>query len=136
MTGTLALGLVDIKGTGMKIEIKQNKEVQRVIFILNQIFEIECKTEKLTAVNSIDRNLRKLKDVFSTEFSLTIENPIGEAYSETRTDVEASISGDSMDNLFIVDVIKPIIRLKQGNHNQIIQKAIVIVESKKGDSDE
>ena len=41
-----------------------------------------------------------------------------------------------MDNLFIVDVIKPIIRITLGKKNLIAQKAIVIVESKKGDSDE
>jgi|TARA_B110001469_G_C9636617_1_gene319293 hypothetical protein len=121
----------------MKFEEKHSKELQNAIFILNQIFEIECKSEKLTEANSIDRNLRKLKEFFSnTESPLTIENPIGEEYSETRTDVEASISGDSMDNLFIVDVIKPIIRITLGKKNLIAQKAIVIVESKKGDSDE
>jgi hypothetical protein len=102
--------------------------------ILNQLFEIEKKLERIEESNSINRNLSKLKELFETELyqqgsGLTYHNPIGEPYSETRTDCEASIAGENTENLVITEVIKPIIRFKQGGFNHIVQKAVVIVQS-------
>lgn len=112
--------------------VKLNKKEQ--IFILNQIFEIESKVNKLNESNSINRNIRKLKNFYENDFheniSFVIENPIDQKYDETRIDLEANIIGDKVNNLFIIDVIKPIIRIKEGNANYIIQKGIVIVQSK------
>jgi hypothetical protein len=111
-----------------------NKAVKNQIFILNQIFEIENKLSKLEVSHSINRNIDKLKSFYEDNFddntSFIIENPKGENYNETRTDVEANIVGNSTDNLIIIDVIKPIIRIKQDGVNQIIQKGIVIVQDK------
>jgi len=103
--------------------------------ILNQIFEIETKLRKISEPNSIQRNIDKLKNIFSTEAlsegqSLFYHNPIGENYNETRTDCDATITGSGHDNLRIVEVIKPIIYVKYGQSQMIVQKAIVIVESK------
>jgi len=116
----------------MQTQIKLNKAVKNQIFILNQIFEIENKLSKLDVSHTINRNINKLKSFYEDSFddntSFIIDNPKGEDYNETRTDVEANIIGDSTDNLVIVDVIKPIIRVKQGGTNQIIQKGIVIVQ--------
>lgn len=113
----------------------EHKKLKQQIQILNQIFEIEKKTLKLNEKNSINRNIDKLKDIFENtldeKISFIIENPIKEKYKETRTDVEASISGDSTENLIIVDVIKPIIRLRQDTNSQIIQKGIVVVQDEK-----
>jgi len=113
----------------------ENKELKKQLQLLNQLFEIEKKVIKLNEKNSISRNVNKLKDFFENDFSekysFIIENPIDESYTETRTDVEASISGDSIEDLIIIDVIKPIIRLKHEMNNQIIQKGIVIVQDKK-----
>jgi len=102
--------------------------------LLNQIFEIEKKLERIQESNSISRNVNKLRELFETELNqqgvgLTYHNPLGEPYSETRTDCDASISGESTENLAIIEVIKPIIRLKQGGFNQIVQKAVVVVQS-------
>jgi len=113
----------------------EKQELKRQIQLLNQLFEIEKKVTKLNEKNSIGRNINKLKDFFENDFnedySLIIGNPINESYTETRTDVEASISGDSIEDLIIIEVIKPIIRLKQGINNHIIQKGIVFVQDKK-----
>ena len=118
----------------MQTQIKLNKTVKNHIFILNQIFEIENKLSKLNITHTINRNIDKLKSFYEDNFddntSFIIENPKGEDYNATRTDIEANIIGDSTDNLIIVDVIKPIIRIKQGGINQIIQKGIVIVQDK------
>jgi hypothetical protein len=112
------------------------------LFLLNQLFEIEKKVKKLEEQNSINRNIEKLKNYFEVEAieneiefqgfkvsGLYYVNPLGEGYNETRLDCEATISGDSYENLTIVDVIRPIVFAKSGSKQFIIQKALVIVES-------
>ncbi|NID13516.1 hypothetical protein [Fibrivirga algicola] len=105
--------------------------------IINQIFEIEKKLTKVQEPNSIQRNVNKLREILENDLSdnggspigLMYYNPLGEVYNETRTDCEASIAGSNTDDLVITDVIKPIIRYRQGGMNLIVQKGIVIVES-------
>lgn len=104
-------------------------------FILNQLFEIENKLRNINETNSIQRNLDRMKDYFETDAlgngqGLIYYNPLGESYNETRTDCEASISGSSHENLEIIEVLKPIIYFKYANTQTVIQKAVVIVESK------
>jgi uncharacterized protein (UPF0371 family) len=101
--------------------------IQDLIFMINQAFEIEKKTARLTEKNSIGRNVQRLMDKFA-ELGFEVEDPMGEAYSDTRTDCEASIAGESLQNLRITDVIKPIIRQRSGGMNIIVQKAVVVVE--------
>ena len=111
------------------------KYPKNYLTILNQIFEIENKLTKIQEQNSIQRNIDRLKDFFATDAlsddqGLEYHNPIGERYNETRTDCEANISGTSHENLEIIEVLKPIIYAKIGNSKIVIQKAIVIVQSK------
>lgn len=107
---------------------KLPKQFEVLLDIVNQIFEIERKSEKLQESNSIQRNLDKLREILETQ-GLVYENPISQKYDETRTDCNASIAGESTENLVIIEVIKPIIRVKQNNMTQIVQKAVVVVES-------
>lgn len=118
--------------------MQDNNRVPKIYLdIINQIFEMEKKVAKIQETNSIQRNINKLREIFENDLAsqgwepmgLIYHNPIGEDYNETRTDCEASIAGTKTDNLRITDVIKPIIRIKQGGMNLIVQKAIVIVES-------
>jgi hypothetical protein len=109
---------------------------KQYLFMLNQIFEIEQKIKKLQEPNSVQRNIDRLKDFFETEAlsegqGMVFHNPIGEKFDETRTDFEATISGNSHDNLEIIEVIKPIIYVKYGQTQVIAQKGIVIVQSVK-----
>ncbi len=111
------------------------KILKPYLFLLNQIFELEQKVLKLIEQNSIQRNIEKMKNYFETEAlqngqGLSYHNPIGEVYDITRTDCEATISGASHENLEIIEVLKPIIYIKYGNTSMIVQKAIVIVQSK------
>ena len=123
----------------MKEQVKIPKPY---IDLIDQIFEVERKIEAIQEVNSVIRNIIKMKDIFENIFSsvyeinagLTYYNPIGEPYSDTRTDLEASIAGDSSENLFVTEVIKPIIRYRSGGTNLIARKGIVVVESKKVNS--
>jgi hypothetical protein len=108
---------------------------------MNQVFEIEKKTSNLQEDNSIQRNINKIKGLFEEEYfkgdqviGLTYHNPIGESYSDTRTDCEATIAGNDINNLEIIEVIKPIIfcSYRDGGliSKVIVQQAIVIVQSK------
>ena len=97
--------------------------------IINQVFELEKKVAKLSEPHTMARNIERIRNNF-IEIGLEIEDPIGQAFNETRTDCEASIAGSSTDNLRITDVIKPIIRLRQGGGTFIVQKGVVIVEGK------
>ena len=120
--------------------LEQNFKQYKPFFeLLDQLFEIERKLENIEESNSISRNLKKMKDIFETnlfsssvsaDIGLTYHNPLGEFYNETRIDLEASIAGNSTENLVIKEVIKPIIRLKNGGSTLIARKGVVIVESK------
>lgn len=116
------------------------KQYKPYFELLDQLFEIERKLENIEESNSIARNLNKMKDIFETnlfssstssEIGFTYHNPIGESYNETRLDLEASIAGNSTENLIIKEVIKPIIRYKSGGSTLIARKGVVVVESKK-----
>jgi hypothetical protein len=118
---------------------EQIKIPKLYIDLLDQLFEVDRKTEAIQEPNSVSRNINKMKEIFEnifstgaeTEVGLTYHNPLGEPYSDTRTDLEASIAGDSAENLFIIEVIKPIIRYRRGGTNLIARKGVVVVESKK-----
>ena len=96
--------------------------------LINQIFEIENKIKLENFDEKFERNFNRIKQTFEEE-GYTYHNPIGEKYTETRTDCEASISGSLGNNLKIVQVIKPIIHRHDGGNSVIIQKGIVIVEN-------
>lgn len=104
-------------------------EEKTILNMLNQLFEIEKKMDQQPLEKSINRNLRRLKMPFE-ELGFRYHNPLGEKYTLTRMDCEATIAGDSTENLVIVEVIKPIIYLQQNGQNQIVQKGIVITEGK------
>lgn len=107
----------------------QTNVPKEYLFIINQIFEMENKVSKLTENNSLNRNLDKIKNIFA-EMGLTFENPLGQKFDETRTDCEASITGDSTENLEIVEVLKPIVRLSLNGVSAIAQKGLVIVKER------
>jgi hypothetical protein len=118
----------------------QTKIPQKYLDLINQVFEIEKKALAMQEQNSISRNINKIKEMIEHEFfnsessqqsvGFIYHNPISEAYNETRTDCEASISGTSTDNLEIIEVIKPIIFLKQGGIKKMVQKAVIVAQSK------
>lgn len=119
-----------------------------VLTTLNQLYELEQKLKKHGDPNNLQRNVTKMKDAFAEEglamgdlggvqyrIGLVYEDPMGQSFKETRTDLDATISGSGTDNLVVVEVIKPIIRAVfrdgAGEFGRIVQKGIVIVESQK-----
>ena len=115
---------------------------------LNQVYEIEQKVKRHGDAANISRHLGKVKDAFAEEglpvwdagggrfkLGLVCEDPMGQSFNETRTDLEATISGAGTEHLVVVEVIKPIVRAVvrdgAGEFSKVIQKGIVVVESRK-----
>ncbi len=97
--------------------------------LLNNLYDIEQKLTKSGDPGNVLRNVNKMKDVIE-ELGLFYEDPMGQPFKETRTDLEATISGQGTDNLEVVQVIKPIIRGGPRSLSRVAQKGIVVVESK------
>ena len=137
----------------MKTEKPQAKQIgtaipKSVLTVLNQIYQVEKKLTKLPDATDLRRNIERMKDAFAEDglpvfdgggrpcfLGLTYEDPMGQAFKETRTDLEATIAGSSTENLVVVEVIKPIIRATfkggEAGSSKIVQRGIVIVESRK-----
>jgi len=96
--------------------------------IMNSLFDIEKKIEINGDASNIQRNIDKIKDLLEGE-KIFYENPLGQKFSETRTDLEATIIGEGVENLKVVEVIKPIIRYGDLKFSVVVQKGIVLVQS-------
>ena len=119
-----------------------------ILVVLNQLYVMDQKLKEHGDQANLQRCVTKIKDVFSEDgllmldlmggrrrCGLVYEDPMGQLFKETRTDLEASISGSGIENLVVVEVIKPIIRAvlrdSAGEFSQVVQKGVVIVESQK-----
>jgi len=114
----------------MKIVNQIPETPKWVLSILNNIYEIERKASVNDDPNKILRNTGRITETF-LELGYFIEDPMGQEFKDTRTDIEATISGSGTENLLVVEVIKPIIRVGNQALSKVVQKGIVIVESKK-----
>ena len=137
------------RAMGIRIQIPKS-----LLIVLNQLYQVEQKLKKgddsagisRNLAAGISRNLAKMKDALAEEgfpivdagggqipITLTYEDPMGQSYNDTRTDLEATISGVGTENLVVVEVIKPIIRAtwKDGADvtSKIVQQGIVIVKA-------
>ena len=101
------------------------------LILLNNLYEVEKKLTMHSDSGYINRNIEKMKDALA-ELGFFYEDPMGQTYKETRTDLDASISGSSTECLIVVEVIKPIVRYGDANFTRVVQKGIVVVESKEG----
>lgn len=119
-----------------------------ILTALNQLYDMERKIAKSGDTANITRNVDKIRAAFAEEgvtaadigggvtaIRLVYEDPMGQTFKETRTDLEASISGAGTSDLVVVEVIKPIIRAVMrdgaGEFSKVVQKGIVVVESRK-----
>jgi hypothetical protein len=100
---------------------------RRLLVVLNQVFEIEKKLSLHGDPNNLKRNIDRIKSTME-ELGFFYVDPTGERFEETRTDLEATISGEGTEHLKVVEVIKPVIRGGQRAYSQVVQKGIVIVE--------
>ena len=96
--------------------------------LLNQLYEIERKLLLHGDSGNALRNVAKMKTSLE-EKGFFYEDPMGQSFKETRTDLEATISGEGTENLHVVEVIKPILRYGTRDLSTVFQKGIVVVES-------
>lgn len=96
------------------------------IKMANLVFELEKKLAATQTSAGVVRNVDRMKNVLA-EAGLLLLNPQGEPYNEARTDLEASITGAAADQLFILDVIKPIVYTHLDGRRSLLQKGVVIV---------
>lgn len=97
--------------------------------LLNNLYEVERKLATSGDPGNATRNVLKMKDALA-EQGLFYEDPMGEVFKETRTDLEATITGTGTENLVVVEVIKPVIRFGEAAFSRVVQRGIVLVESK------
>jgi hypothetical protein len=119
-----------------------------ILTTMNQLYELEQKIANHGDPANLSRNISRIKDALAEEgftvvdyggdqraIGLAYEDPMGQPFNETRTDLEASIAGSDTDNLVVVEVIKPIIRAvltdSSGKFYQLVQRGVVTVESRK-----
>jgi len=93
----------------------------------NLVFELDKKIVSREDNPALRRIYDKMKQTLE-EAGVFLYNPAGEKYSETRTDVQANISGTSANNLSIKEVIKPVLYTEENGRRILIQKGVVIVE--------
>lgn len=98
------------------------------VHIINQLFEMQAKLKEAGTAQNFERNFNRLYNIFEEDGYL-IQDPTDEAYHETRTDCEVSISGRLGSKMKITRTIKPIIYLRKDGNLQLLQKAVVIVEN-------
>jgi hypothetical protein len=97
------------------------KVMKQLFEVINQLCSLE---NKLGEQEEFKRYFSRCRQSFE-EMGISYYVPLNEKYTDTRTDIEASITGSENGNLFISQVIKPVI-VKDG---VIVQKGIAIVES-------
>lgn len=102
-----------------------------ILVTLNNLYEVEKKLALHGDAGNATRNIEKMKDMFA-EMGVFYEDPMGQEFKETRTDLDATISGNGTENLVVVEVIKPIVRAGESAFSKVVQKGIVVVESKEG----
>lgn len=96
-----------------------------IIPLINQFFELSNKLQ-IDHSDQYERNIQRIYNFFENN-DYVIKNPLNEAYSESRTDIEASLTGSKTTSLVISQVIKPIIYKKLDGQLTLVQKGIVIV---------
>lgn len=106
-----------------------------VLKIMNNLYEIDRKLALHGDPGNTVRNVEKIKDAIgdflgNNDFEIFYEDPMGQLFKETRTDLDAVITGNSTEDLYVVEVIKPIIRVGSSKYSQVIQKGSVVVASK------
>ncbi|MBS1564294.1 MAG: hypothetical protein JST39_07880, partial [Bacteroidetes bacterium] len=88
------------------------------------VFELEKKSQK-DAGPGVQRTLSRMQQVLE-EAGLLILNPLGEAFSDTRTDVEATLTGSIHGKMKITEVLKPIVYMEQEGKKMLVQRGVVL----------
>jgi hypothetical protein len=102
-----------------------------LLMVMNHLCEIERKLTIHGDPGNAARNVERIRGAIADAEGLFYEDPLGQPFKETRTDLEVSISGSTTENLVIAEVIKPIIRHGPSELSRVVQKGIVVVEGRR-----
>ena len=95
--------------------------------ILNNLYQMERVLTRNPGVAM--RYVARMKDALR-ENGWFFEDPQCQGFSETRSDLEVRIAGESVDDLVVVEVVRPIIRRGDEKRSQVVQKGVVIVQAR------
>ena len=98
---------------------------KNIVQLINQLIDIQ---QKIDLEKKFERNFKRIFSILEDE-GFICRYPLGEKHHATRTDYEATIIGDVFDDMYISQVIKPIIYKKNDDTITLIQKGVVIVEA-------
>jgi hypothetical protein len=99
-----------------------------LLTVMNNLYEIERKLTAHGDPGNALRNVERIRAIAASDLNVFYEDPCGQPFKETRTDLEASISGTTTENLVVAEVIKPIIRCGSSEFSRVVQQGIVVVE--------
>lgn len=120
-------------------DIAKSPDVQFAMKSLNTLYSMRRKLRRVSDGDALARSISVLEQLFREEWcnqsiGFSAHDPTGEVYSETRSDCDASIAGESAEHLVIVETLKPILHLldksTQPERSFVIQKGSVVVRSK------
>ncbi len=110
-------------------DIQVSSVPRPLLTALNQVYELEQRLMKQGDPSNLQRIVDKMKNAFE-ELGLVYEDPMGQRVNETRTDLEVSIAGSRTENLMVVEVIKPIIRVvDRPGISRVVQRGIAVVKA-------
>lgn len=110
-------------------QVVQIPVLKYLLVTLNQLYEMDRKLQVHGDPGNVLRNVQRVREEIAQSALLFYEDPMGQRFDETRTDLEVTISGDRTDSLTVVEVIKPIIRAGVEATSRVVQKGIVVVRA-------
>lgn len=97
--------------------------------IVNNLYELQRKLALHGDAGNASRNVERIRELIR-EQGFSYEDPMGQSFSETRADLDATISGASTENLTVVEVIKPVVRADFQGISKVVQRGVVVVMDK------
>jgi len=111
------------------------------LYVLNQVYTLKRRLGRCEIPDGTLRPLERLEEHLRSDlhapgieldgYGLQLDDPADTPYDERRTDLNAEVIGKRDGELFVIDVLKPIIRLTKGGHTLILQRGSVTVGAKR-----
>jgi phosphoglycerate-specific signal transduction histidine kinase len=99
-----------------------------ILRLINQLFEAEKKAARNDAMQPLQKHLERMHAAIE-EMGYRIHDPLGEEYTELRTDCRGNVAGDASRSLHITEVLKPAVYEETAGERRLIQKALVIADN-------
>jgi hypothetical protein len=107
------------------------------LYVLNQVYALKRRLRQCQLPDGTIRPLERIEEhlaadlhlpgVKSNRCGLVLVDPLGQPYDDRRTELDAEVIGAGDYPLFVVDVLKPIIRLTVEGKTYVVQRGSVTV---------